>query len=446
MTIKVIQVSFYIRKIREVYLGILLVFTPRFQLPALKDDDFTTVVSDSEPPPGSLLGSTESPGSSDARKKESSLSSHVSCTQHITESFWVFSDESNAGSGVDGIEEEKMKNDCNSEFDDSNSSVIVERTEADQNTIDGSSYVDEDDYGGDAENRKGVDDSENYEAIAVTGDGFGEGNREKGPYDNIKKMLNDLKLEDQLYRFEDNVIRDTVLEADKDTLKGILKEVSFPAGVIYEILLFLDKSRVQRQAIQGEETATERNTATQSFPSSEFRFSPVAPNAKQQEGYSSDMKPRPNGMKKRLLGIGRSANNSDDKYRQGTRQRAAPWKTNKSFGNQREGLDEDVGNWRNRRPAGRGQTLSVGKENKAISMSYPEGAGYEPQGKSGKQETRQIGKVEPIQQTSVDGRESEKETGSARGQGFGSAPRACLKCGNKGHMSHECTDITSIFI
>ncbi|XP_028391511.1 uncharacterized protein LOC114516282 [Dendronephthya gigantea] len=62
------------------------------------------------------------------------------------------------------------------------------------------------------------------------------------PYRIVKKMLTDLELSHLFEKFQDNLIRDTLLCVEKNELKNTLQEASFAPGAILEIQLYLEKN------------------------------------------------------------------------------------------------------------------------------------------------------------------------------------------------------------
>jgi len=70
--------------------------------------------------------------------------------------------------------------------------------------------------------------------------------KEWDPYSKVKAMLKNLKLQDLLPKFFDNCIRDSLLTADWEELKGTLQEAGFPPGVILETRMYLDKGLLER--------------------------------------------------------------------------------------------------------------------------------------------------------------------------------------------------------
>ena len=417
----------------------LLAYAPRWQFSSLEDDDIKDVTIESSPGHSSMPRVIENPGSN-ARTRVSLVSSDGSDIQQATGSLETSANEEYTElETADKLEwKGEHGKDCNSKFDDANASAVLESTATEQSQNDGGTYADE--HGYENNDVKKVDDYEDSEATALRRDRTVEENRNKGPFDNIRIMLNDLKLEDHMYRFEDNVIRDTVLEADKDILKDILKEASFPAGVIYEILLYLEKSEGHQSPFK--EAGSGRST------SSQYRYRSSVPHAKQKDVHLGGMK----FPKKRLLGIGRGGASIDNRHRPAIKPRAAPWKNDKEFGSQRKSSADEGQQLHIRGPAGRGHALALGNERNSNLTKDSVGVSASPtQSNEGNlQEARQIGKVEPIQRTAVsepDAVKSERgETALLRGSGFGSGSRVCLKCGNKDHTSYECTDVKSILI
>ncbi|XP_077990907.1 uncharacterized protein LOC144445239 [Glandiceps talaboti] len=67
--------------------------------------------------------------------------------------------------------------------------------------------------------------------------------RQLHSYSNISTMLSELDLEDQLPNFVKNGIRDSVLLAEWEDLKSVLKECGFVPGVILEIKLYLQRKK-----------------------------------------------------------------------------------------------------------------------------------------------------------------------------------------------------------
>ena len=55
------------------------------------------------------------------------------------------------------------------------------------------------------------------------------------PYNEIRAMLEELGLEQEMPRFKQNLIRDPVLAAEEGKLKSVLQEAGFPIGLIFEI-------------------------------------------------------------------------------------------------------------------------------------------------------------------------------------------------------------------
>ena len=444
---------FRCRKVREVYLNLLLAYAPRCQFTMAQENETKIDTSHSERGRSSLSESTDF-ANAGTRSEESSQSSDATPIKRPeerlpTQANEMREDRECPGLTVDGRSELKKRNVCDYDFDDADSSVIVECIESEDletndfpNADEVEQTIDCEDY---AEKESERDEWEDSENVETTGDDSMEDNVDKGPFDEIKNILKDLQLEDQLQRFEDNVIRDTVLGADKKILKNILKESAFPAGVIYEIMLYLDKNQTEQRNHSNDESGG-RGNPSGPFASSQIRFRNfrnAASNSRQENtGLQSS--------KKRLLGIGRGGSLNDNRPRTGNRPRAALWKnsktTDKEFSTQRKSAVDEDEDWRARRTMDQRQKSSTGIENVSTKSPYKQNLSYDVEVR---EETRQVGKVEPLQRSStIDADEKESRTLAAppRGFGFGSRPPACLRCGDKSHMSHECTNIKAMFI
>ena len=149
---------------------------------------------------------------------------------------------------------------------------------------------------------------------------------EKGPYHNVRVMMQTLKLEDQVFRFENNFIRDPVLIAEREILKGILKEADFPAGLVYEICLYLD----QEEAVLKRKVTSTPLKLDEKENKESVRPSPGAfpeKNGSSQYGtvsrfgaqYQEEAAPR-----RKLLGIGRGINFDAGKNRPGLQSQYKP--------------------------------------------------------------------------------------------------------------------------
>jgi len=416
--------DFLPRKIREVYLDVLLNCIPKWHFSTSRNDVAETIHGESVSKLNQSSKSKETLGSG-TKPNDSSLSSPLptpaSEMQLPAEQVAMtstFANEVCASSEYNG---NWIKTESEGDLDGTGCSVDLELKTTEQTPAGRGPFAG--DYTDDVEKDTIVVETEDPVTVASDEDNVIDVNKERGPFENINKMLIELRLEDQLHRFQDNVIRDTVLEADRSVLKEMLKEASFPPGVIYEIVLYLDKNDTKSPGRRFKGDVSGRNPLAGPYTDSQTRPYYTASNSRQQKGHAGYVKP----PKKRLLGIGRGSTNSD-KYKQGIKPRVAPWRVDKDASIEGKNQVKDVNDWRVRGPAGRGQSLFMDSERDHISAvgSHRLGINYSHQSKSELGEIRQVGKVEPLQRTSIDdmqGMGSEKLPSPVKFQGFGVPPR-----------------------
>eukprot|EP00112_Aurelia_sp_Birch-Aquarium-sp1_P011523 Seg2421.6 transcript_id=Seg2421.6/GoldUCD/mRNA.D3Y31 product="hypothetical protein" protein_id=Seg2421.6/GoldUCD/D3Y31 len=457
------------RKIREIYLDLLLANTPRgqhgsFRFGASADKE-QIGVSDSdaaqeEEMPWRKKNLSESTTSSFASKVNEEIDykeSHFGVAASDTY------DDDASSTQVDDVDETVI---IESEEVDAVTAVDEKEAESERETESEKEVIEDETSQGDAENDVEV---EAWEYEPVKPNFINESTApetELGPYDKIKTMMKDLKLEDQIFRFEDNVIRDTVLGADRKELKNILKEASFPAGVIYEICLYLDKNFGEGgRNGRGDQNRWSSSDNDAQFSASNFRFKDTRNikfgNKPRQGDFGSESGPR-----KKLLGIGRggssfesSRNKSRGKINDGS---SKGQQNQKNWGRNRSGSFEDSDrksiNWRSRdertRNPGRSSPSVENRRFQGDQLSSQDAhPRYHRQSSGGdaSSEGRQVGKVTPLQNPREMAAPKERRSPNAEQKpssifGFGGQPAACYRCGSKEHMSYECTDMKSVFI
>lgn len=402
-------------------MNLLLAYTPRWEYPLPVERNKDIISSPLKQTKNAFSKDTpiSSPGK---RTKDASISSESSSTQQCKEITSKDQDDAVADEETDA-----------NKADVSDESVVIESIDTQGNEAASSrSLINAE------ENEQGTEgeaDWEDLNEVLGTDDEVRDDNEEKGPYHDIKKMLKDIQLEDQIARFEENVIRDTVLGADKEILKNILKEASFPAGVIYEILLYIDKTKLRekRSSVTYFIDGCKATSADSQFRHRADR----AADTKQQKGSSL-------ASRKRLLGIGRgnSAVDVRNKPRE-THQNIF----NKRFQSYRRSSVEEVENWRTRKDGEQKFKQDLEEEDLTMKKTSKQGfmkTGGTQEDKNEMRGTRQVGMVEPVLRSTSSN--VVKKMSPVSMSGFESGPPACLRCGDKGHMSHECTDIKAMFI
>ena len=85
-------------------------------------------------------------------------------------------------------------------------------------------------------------DSEIFKASAESIKNVSETRLSDNSYKHVEKMLSDLNLSHLMEKFQENLIRDTLLCAEKNELKNTLQEAGFAPGAILEIQLYLEKN------------------------------------------------------------------------------------------------------------------------------------------------------------------------------------------------------------
>ena len=277
---------------------------------------------------------------------------------------------------------------------------------------------------------------------------------EKGQYHEIEQMMKELRLEDQVYRFKQNVIRDTVLQADKETLKGILKEASFPAGIVYEIVTYLDNRKSSiRKTSQEEKKSTfqygkgsDKHYNSARLRSGGANFERVRGPAQIQGRFGTD-----SSSSRKLYGIGRGGGTSNDQFvpknhkarRDNRDHMTGNWRQNHNTARERVRGREDPINWRGRNDSRERENSSDVTSKNGHGETI--GRYQKQQFSSDVQEARRIGKVEPqprhdAEDTSV------KAPIPPSFSGFATGAMGCYRCGSNGHRSDECKDLAALFI
>ena len=418
------RISTFFRKIREVYLEVLLNGIPKWHFSTSRNDGAEAIPDESVSILNQSSDSKKTLGSG-TKLKDPSLSSPLSTLAseiQLPAEQVMTSTSANEACAISENNGTWIETDGgNGDFDDTGFSLDMESKQIEQTPAGTGPFAD--DCTDNVEKDTLVVGAEDPGTVASDEDSVVNVNKDKGPFENISKMLVELKLEDQMHRFKDNVIRDTILQADKSVLKEMLKEASFPPGVIYEIMLYLDRTDTENAGGRFKGDVSGRNSITGPYTASQPRPHFAASHSRQQKGHMGNVKP----TKKRLLGIGRGSTNND-KYKQGIKPRVAPWRVDKNAMIEGKSPVEDLSDWRVRGPAGRGQTLFMDNERGHITAvgSSELGLNYSHQSKSELGEVRQVGKVEPLQRTSIDdihGTGSEKLPSPVKYHGFGVPPR-----------------------
>ncbi|XP_065071650.1 uncharacterized protein LOC135696248 isoform X2 [Rhopilema esculentum] len=447
------------RKIREVFLDLLLAHIPRCLSPGKQDVDEDTTCCDIYPTDSTVdadFGAdTASCSSSQSTSVSLSEEANLQLSSKIQSSCIEGKNSMTLAFEVDDSQSEDMMTNETSRYeediDDFDDAVLIEDDEVEEVTVD-------------AVEREGTRGEDNVEhagqSVDVKYEHFEEREStrenektiEKGQYDEIEQMMKELRLEDQVYRFKQNVIRDTVLQADKETLKGILKEASFPAGIVYEIVTYLDNRKISiRKTSQEEKKSTFQygkgndkhyNSTRLRSGGANFERGP----AQIQGRFGTD-----SPSNRKLYGIGRGGNTSSDQFvpknhkarRDNRDHLTGSWRQNHNTARERVRGREDPMNWR-------GRNDSRERENSSdVTLKNGHGETIEryqkQQFSNDVQEGRRIGKVEPQPRHGAEDTPV-KASIPPSFSGFATGAMGCYRCGSNGHRSDECKNLAALFI
>ncbi len=364
---------------------------------------------------------------------------------------------------------------CQSEDGESqDASVIVEDEEVvSENTLEKSRDGDnrilnnrqDNSYSSIADEGKEV---ENYATDEEKKTGDVSGTEKQDPYHNVRIMMKNLKLEDQMERFENNFIRDAVLNADRKVLKGILKEAGFPAGLIYEIGVYLGENSSDKSNVPGQNTGS----SGPQFSAPEFKFGDAqakeeragTPGEETELGKPGSWRQKETGPKKKLLGIGRGGSNTDgsrdmrgvissgnagDRMQRNERNFGRPGSDRQWNGGNSGKNREHAKKWRGKdgdREFGHQSSYHYKRDSQSSSWRSSGLDRRDNDSPSQAQnrsfdESRQIGKVQPIRKKSKE----EADNAPTKALKFDGVPPGCVRCGSKNHWADNCTDSTSFF-
>lgn len=418
----------------------MLVYTPRWQY--LKQGDRETGISnDVSSYSHSSLSESTDVSVDEMKTNDCSLSPDASYFRRRIGPRFDPTDGSSQGFNGSEASDWRLSDDSENHDDDYSDicgSLIIESIETEEKEIEEEESISHRDR--DVCRVSDVNYQQNSEVVCAGGEGTTDENGGKGSYHSVEKMLKQLQLDDQIQRFKDNFIRDTVLKANREDLEVILKEASFPAGVVYEILSYLDQSKSKN------ENSVEYHTQQGPFVTSEFRFQSIQDPVQQKVHVGSSRQP-----KQRLHGLGRGRSESEARNRSPASpsseearkplesSRRSAQAVNSQKGKNSEGEKFLHNDFEKKKLAEANSYRKSFKERNFLqeTMHGMQGSGLK------------IGKVEPLPRrahVNAENMASIKGRALAQSFGFGRGRPACLRCGEKGHLTHECVDSKTLFI